>query len=744
MKGKLKNKKIFWIFLCSYILIILIPVILLAGYFWPKLQRTALKEAEITDLNNMNRIVQTMDVELEGVYTLPSRIFNHPHIILSEVMDDAITQRNVKMELADILGTNSFPAFCMLYMREADYFLSARASSFCFDDFYKYPGVYQMILGGMPLEELHNLLETIDENQVLYADAVGMSSNYYQNALMFLMPVPRYSNALATLLVCVPMSQLDMITQPVHLQDGMIVFIEPDGNVVYSTSPEAKDILAALQQPLPFEPQPVTQLLQSGDEEYMVTAAKSGKNGWKYVSMTPMKSIMEASYQIQQGMLLVLLVVIVLSSICVALAMKLNYTPIHRLSILADRHGFSAQEQQNEFAQIRNLIVSLHMDKQHMENTLNTSKLHMRDMMLTRILCGNEQEVQDVIRRGSVLHMDTCEPQWQVILAQYASEQDADGALEKIDDSQELLALRIDKPSQVVYVRTGAESEQVPDEILRRIGNPLKLTVSSLVPQLDKLGGAYAAACATMDYFLSSDKDGLILYCSEMPERFYNPRFYPLDVMQALDTAITHGSYKRMGELVGQLESLLAVEGAPPYYTRSVYYSAISLMINGLRHYSTDNEGILTELTIRSALPRYTVREMREILRGTAEKLAEIMRHHEEKASPWTARLEYIDRQLSSPDLSLQDVADQAGMSASSFSRAFKENVGKSFKEYVDDLRLLRARQLLSDSNLPIEQIALQVGYENITSFYRFFKKYVGIAPGEYRNASINERNANL
>ena len=70
MKGKLKNKKIFWLFLCSYILVILIPVILLATFFWPKLQRAALKEAEITDLNNMNRIVQTMNVELDSVYTL--------------------------------------------------------------------------------------------------------------------------------------------------------------------------------------------------------------------------------------------------------------------------------------------------------------------------------------------------------------------------------------------------------------------------------------------------------------------------------------------------------------------------------------------------------------------------------------------------------------------------------------------------------------------------------------------------
>ena len=76
------------------------------------------------------------------------------------------------------------------------------------------------------------------------------------------------------------------------------------------------------------------------------------------------------------------------------------------------------------------------------------------------------------------------------------------------------------------------------------------------------------------------------------------------------------------------------------------------------------------------------------------------------------------------------------GMSPSNFSRSFKDMVGKGFKEYVDELRLLKARELLGRDELSIEEIAQRVGYENITSFYRFFKKQTGVAPGVYRDAA--------
>jgi YesN/AraC family two-component response regulator len=98
--------------------------------------------------------------------------------------------------------------------------------------------------------------------------------------------------------------------------------------------------------------------------------------------------------------------------------------------------------------------------------------------------------------------------------------------------------------------------------------------------------------------------------------------------------------------------------------------------------------------------------------------------------------LSYIDANISSPSLSLQMAADHIGMSASAFSRSFKEKVGKNFKEYVDTVRTLHAKKLLSQTDMTIEQIAASVGYDTLTSFYRMFKNGTGIAPGEYRQAS--------
>ena len=103
--------------------------------------------------------------------------------------------------------------------------------------------------------------------------------------------------------------------------------------------------------------------------------------------------------------------------------------------------------------------------------------------------------------------------------------------------------------------------------------------------------------------------------------------------------------------------------------------------------------------------------------------------------SPYTKALSFIYNNISSSDLSLQKVADHVNMSASAFSRAFKEKVGRNFKEYVDTARIQQAKRLLRETNTSIDQIAISVGYDNLTSFYRMFKKCTGIAPGEFREA---------
>ena len=62
-----------------------------------------------------------------------------------------------------------------------------------------------------------------------------------------------------------------------------------------------------------------------------------------------------------------------------------------------------------------------------------------------------------------------------------------------------------------------------------------------------------------------------------------------------------------------------------------------------------------------------------------------------------------------------------------------KKYKGKSFREYVQEIRIQRAKELLLSTKLPLKQIAAQVGYENTSFFYQLFKRMTGISAGEFR-----------
>ena len=58
-------------------------------------------------------------------------------------------------------------------------------------------------------------------------------------------------------------------------------------------------------------------------------------------------------------------------------------------------------------------------------------------------------------------------------------------------------------------------------------------------------------------------------------------------------------------------------------------------------------------------------------------------------------------------------------------------------KEYVDLLRLEKAKELLEGSEMKIENVAEKVGYNSSYSFARFFKKHMGVSPKEYRDIKV-------
>ena len=83
-------------------------------------------------------------------------------------------------------------------------------------------------------------------------------------------------------------------------------------------------------------------------------------------------------------------------------------------------------------------------------------------------------------------------------------------------------------------------------------------------------------------------------------------------------------------------------------------------------------------------------------------------------------------------ELSIKEAADRMGYSVCSFCRIVKKEFGKSFHVLLNEARIKRACALLYDTDLPICQIAREVGFAEAKSFGRVFKSMKGCTPGEY------------
>lgn len=83
----------------------------------------------------------------------------------------------------------------------------------------------------------------------------------------------------------------------------------------------------------------------------------------------------------------------------------------------------------------------------------------------------------------------------------------------------------------------------------------------------------------------------------------------------------------------------------------------------------------------------------------------------------------------------LESIADHFGLSYKYLSHKIKDYLGIPFQHYLTNLRVSRAKELLTSSDKPVSTVAREVGYESTSTFYRVFKKSEGITAGEYRRA---------
>ena len=98
----------------------------------------------------------------------------------------------------------------------------------------------------------------------------------------------------------------------------------------------------------------------------------------------------------------------------------------------------------------------------------------------------------------------------------------------------------------------------------------------------------------------------------------------------------------------------------------------------------------------------------------------------------------YMERNYEK-DLKLETFARMFNYNSNYLGKVFRKEIGDSFNNILDSIRISNAKQLLAETDLKVYQISERVGYSNIDYFYLKFKKYVGMSPKEYKRQTSSD-----
>ena len=109
----------------------------------------------------------------------------------------------------------------------------------------------------------------------------------------------------------------------------------------------------------------------------------------------------------------------------------------------------------------------------------------------------------------------------------------------------------------------------------------------------------------------------------------------------------------------------------------------------------------------------------------------------ENSGSTVNKAVEYIRYSYMCDEMSLTSAAAHVGLSPTYFSTLFKKETGRNFSDFLSEVRIEKAKELLSRTCMPINEVAYEVGFSDYRYFGQIFKKHTGMTPREFHSSMI-------
>ncbi len=269
------------------------------------------------------------------------------------------------------------------------------------------------------------------------------------------------------------------------------------------------------------------------------------------------------------------------------------------------------------------------------------------------------------------------------------------------------------------YLMCSNEDKQELEKHIEFIRSSGEASVSSICEDVTKLRRTYREARRNY-YHMTGHK-----------------QIYPADEMQAFQEAMELGDWEKSEILLDSLLDLLPeIDSRMLLPLMNEISAAVEANLNTVYDRLTGNVTI-DLFEFRDAAKRQfreKVRRAMEAEKQKPEKPAAVETEEEEKTKRNVVDvLVYIQEHYLGDDFSIKQMAADFDTTPSNLSHFFKKQMDVSLAQYIEGLKMERAKELLKQKNMKIVEIAAQLGYRNSTAFIEVFKRREGMTPGAYR-----------
>lgn len=768
-----KNRSILFSWLLSYILIMIIIIAINSLVYINTISEieNETDKAYMASLKQMQQSIDNILFNIENMsakISLDSRISSLIRVEqpLSEV--DTLKIAEAIDDLKKYQVANSFIKDIYIYMKNGDYIISSTA---------KYePEVYFGFYYKDSEIQYKSWLELIkDKHFQEYLMLPGNNiSNKNSNTIIFMHSISRVqrnSND-AVLAIEIDMNAIRNSMESLQWISHSKTIIQDQNNNFVST----KDI--ELPQELFFNNLDKSQdsfKYNINNENSIVSYMGSGITDWKYVTIIPASIFLERVKYSYNIFFFFILSCIIIGGLLAYYLAKRNYLPVGKIIGIINKSGTERERTSNEYEFIEKSINDIIHDKDKIYDKLNQQNDILKNNFLSKLMKGRLDQAIDTesilseydikldgkyfgvillyiedftnlyldMKEMEMISGETIDTVYFIIRKVFSERLGQKGrCYTSIINDIPACLINLDTDDSAAKHELYESIKSAKDTLENQYRIILSISTSNLHSSLRDVPQAYQEALEVMEYKLLDGINRIITYDEVyMQNKNYKELNNHNTKEQQFRNCISAGDYKSAKVVLSEMfRSYFNKNSVSIQMVKCRMFGLINVILNTMAEFNTatDNKYMEDMNMINILFKCKTTNELESNMLYILDRMDSYFDNKKTDIQNGIIKdmFEYINENISSEDLCVSMIAEKYNMSIIALSKFFKKHTSKGMLDYINQLRVDKATELLKDEKLGINEIGKKVGFYNGATFIRVFKKYQGTTPGKYRDSS--------